>query len=96
LVKVLWAIKTHWPQEDARRTIWIQQDNARTHVPIDDEDFARAGAQTGFDVRLINQHPNSPNMNVLDLGFFASLQLKTNTTTSRNLDKLIATVENEF
>jgi hypothetical protein len=35
-------------------------------------------------------------MNVLDLGFFASLQSKTDTTTSRNLDELIANVENEF
>ena len=35
-------------------------------------------------------------MNVLDLGFFASLQSKTDTITSRNLDELIAKVENEF
>ena len=94
--KVLRAIKTHWPAEDAGRTIWIQQDNARTHVPVDDQDFARAAAQTGFDIRLINQPPNSPDMNVLDLGFFASLQSKTDTTTSRNLDELIANVEKEF
>jgi len=94
--KVLRAIKTHWPAEDAGRTIWIQQDNARTHVPVDDQDFARAAAQTRFDICLINQPPNSPDMNVLDLGFFASLQSKTNTTTSRNLDELIANVEKEF
>ena len=94
--KVLWAIKTRWPREDAGRTIWIQQDNARTHVPVEDEEFARAVAQSGLDIHLINQPPNSPNMNVLDLGFFASLQSKTNTTSSRNLDELIANVENEF
>jgi len=82
--KVLRAIKTRWPREDARRTIYIQQDNARrTHVPVDDEDFARAAAQTGFDISLINQPPNSPDMNVLDLGFFASLQSKTDTITSK-------------
>jgi hypothetical protein len=35
-------------------------------------------------------------MNILDLGFFASLQSLTDTTTSRNMDELIANVENEF
>jgi hypothetical protein len=35
-------------------------------------------------------------MKVLGLGFFASLQSKTDATTSRNLDELIANVENEF
>lgn len=94
--KVLEAIKTRWPREDLGKTIFIQQDNARTHVSVDDEDFARASAQTGFNIRLINQPPNSPDMNVLDLGFFASLQSKTDKTNSRNLDELIANVENEF
>ena len=35
-------------------------------------------------------------MNCLDLGFFASLQSNTHATASRNLDELIANVENEF
>jgi hypothetical protein len=71
--KVLEAIKTRWPQEDLGKTIFIQHDNARTHVPVNDEDFARVAAQTGFNIHLINQPPNSPDMNILDLGFFASL-----------------------
>lgn len=71
--KVLPAIRAGWPLEDARRTIFIQQDNARTHVPIDDEQFSVAVAQMGLDIRLVNQPPNSPDMNCLDLGFFASL-----------------------
>jgi hypothetical protein len=55
-----------------------------------------AAAQTGFNIHLINQPPNSPDMNILDLGFFASLQSLTDKTTSRNMDELIANVENEF
>jgi hypothetical protein len=94
--KVLEAIRIRWPREDAGRMIYIQQDNARTHVPVDDEDFKIAAARTVFDIHLINQPPNSPDMNVLDLGFFASLQSKTDKTNSRNLDELIANVENEF
>ncbi|CAN6327224.1 unnamed protein product [Urochloa humidicola] len=96
ITKLLPAIVNRWPREDAGKTIWIQQDNARTHVPVDDEQFARAVAQTGLDIRLINQPANSPDMNVLDLEFFASLQSLTNTTTPKNIDELIANVEKEY
>jgi hypothetical protein len=60
IAKVLPAIVARWPREDAGKTIWIQQDNARTHIPVDDEQFAQAVAQTGLDIRLINQPANSP------------------------------------
>ena len=71
--KVILAIRRVWPREDAGKTIWIQQDNARTHVAPNDPVFLEAVAQTGLNIRIMNQPPNSPNMNVLDLGFFASL-----------------------
>jgi hypothetical protein len=71
--KVLSAIMEKWPIEDRNRPILIQQDNARTHVPVYDEHFAIAAAQTRLDIRLMNQPPNSLDMNCLDLGFFASL-----------------------
>jgi hypothetical protein len=96
IAKVLPCIKDKWPAQDAHRTIWIQQDNAKTHVPVDDEQFAIAVAQTGLDIRLINQPANSPDMNCLDLGFFASLQSLTFNTISRNIDELIDNVCNEF
>src|SRR5438128_725850 len=44
----------------------------------------------------MNQPPNSPDMNILDLGFFASLQSMTYKTVSRNMDELIANVQKEF
>jgi len=91
--KVLKAIVERWPREYAGKTIWIQQDNAPSHLPVDDEEFAVAVAQTGLDIRLINQPANSPDLNVLDLGFFASL---TNEQISRNLDELIENVQKEF
>uniref|UniRef100_A0A0A9D212 Tc1-like transposase DDE domain-containing protein n=1 Tax=Arundo donax TaxID=35708 RepID=A0A0A9D212_ARUDO len=71
--KVIHAIAACWLREDAGQTIWIQQDNARTHVALDDEAFALAVAQSNLDIRIMNQPPNSPNMNVLDLCFFVSL-----------------------
>jgi hypothetical protein len=94
--KVLKAIIERWPRELATQTIYIQQDNALSHVLANDKDFTTAVAQSGLDIRLINQPANSPDLNVLDLGFFASLQSKTNEIVSTTLDDLIANVEREF
>jgi len=44
----------------------------------------------------MNQPPNSPDMNCLDLGFFASLQSMTDRRVSRNIDELIQNVQLEF
>ena len=96
IAKVLPAIVARWPREDAGRTIWIQQDNAPSHVLVNDEQFAAAVAQTGMDIRIINQPPNSPDMNVLDLGFFNSLQSLAYGTISGSIDELIANVQKEF
>jgi hypothetical protein len=83
IAKVLPAIKASWPASEAYKIIWIQQDNARTHVPHDDLEFAIAAAEIGLNIRLMNQPPNSPDINCLDLGFFASLQSLTLNTVSR-------------
>lgn len=72
--EVLPAIKEKWPREDAGRTIFIQQDNAPCHVAVDDEEFCRAALEGGFDIRLTCQPPNSPDLNVLDLGYFRAIQ----------------------
>lgn len=94
--KVLPEIKRCWPRESRGETIWIQQDNARTHVPADDPDWLLAVAQTGLDIRLMHQPPNSPDMNILDLGFFASLQSKADDLNSSSLNDLIANVLAEY
>ncbi|KAL6882610.1 hypothetical protein ACP4OV_011300 [Aristida adscensionis] len=96
ITKVLPAIVAKWPREARRETIWIQQDNARTHIDPNDESFRLAVQQTCLDIRIFNQPPNSPDLNVLDLGFFASLQSKTFLTRSRNMDELIQNVQQEF
>ena len=71
--KVIPAIKSKWAQDAALETIFIQQDNARTHVSPNDPAFLQAVAATGLDIRLMQQPPDSPDMNVLDLGFFRSI-----------------------
>jgi len=96
ITKLLEAIRIRWPREDANEIIWIQQDNAPSHIHADDPDFKTAVAHTDLDVRIMNQPANSPDMNCLDLGFFASLQSMTDRTTSRNMDDIIANVINEY
>jgi hypothetical protein len=71
--KVLPAIRAKWPQEDANKPIYIQQDNAPSRVAPNDKLFCEAAKKDGFDIRLINQPPNSPDLNILDLGFFSSI-----------------------
>jgi hypothetical protein len=96
ITKLLPAIVARWPQEDRGQTIWIQQDNAPSHVPTNDPQFCAAAAQTGLDISIMSQPANSPDMNVLDLGFFASLQSYTDTCSSKNMDELIENVINEY
>jgi hypothetical protein len=93
---LLLAIRDRWPRDQRHETIWIQQDNARTHILANDPEFQLAVANTGLDIRLMNQSPNSPDMNVLDLVFFASLQSLTYTTISNNMNELIANVKHEY
>ena len=50
ITKLLPAIKAKWPKEDANKTIWIQQDNAPSHVPPNDAKFTAAVRETGLDI----------------------------------------------
>ncbi|KAI5413265.1 hypothetical protein KIW84_057751 [Lathyrus oleraceus] len=94
--KVLPAIKEKWPREHAMETIYIQQDNAPCHVSIDDEEFRKAASEGGFDIRLSCQPPNSPDLNVLDLGFFNAIQSLQQKEVSKSVDELIEVVQNSY
>jgi len=72
---VLPAIRAKWPREDVNKIIFIQQDNAPSHLKVDDPIFCEAAKQEGFDIRLICQPPNSSDFNTLDLGFFELFKL---------------------
>ncbi|KAL7152803.1 hypothetical protein ABFS83_04G123300 [Erythranthe nasuta] len=62
-------IRSFLIENDSRCPIFIQQNNARTHVDHNDNLFFREAAKGGFDIRLMSQPPNSPDLNILDLGF---------------------------
>lgn len=94
--KVLPAIRRNWPREDSNRTIFIQQDNARTHIDPSDEEFQIAASQHGFDIRLTCQPSNSPDLNILDLGFFNSIQALQHKECPNTVPELISAVEKSF
>ena len=94
--KLLPSIIAKWPEADRARTIEIQQDNAKPHCFSDDEGFHDAVAAAGWDMRLVRQPPNSPDLNVLDLGYFAAIQSLQYKKRSKNIDDLINSVELSF
>jgi len=76
--QVMSAIQAKWLREDVGKPIFIEQDNASSHLKLDDPDFCEAVKQEQFDIRLIYQPLSSPDFNILDFGFFELLkQFKT-------------------
>ncbi|KAL8161561.1 hypothetical protein V2J09_013050 [Rumex salicifolius] len=93
ILSIIQAIQAMWPIEDSRKTIFIQQVNARTHVNSDDEEFQAAASQNGFDERLLCRPTNSPDLNALDLVFFSAIQPLQNKECATTMDGLIQVVE---
>lgn len=96
LNKVIPAIQEKWPRRQVGMPIYIQQDNAKPHIRPDDPAFVQAARSNGFDIRLRCQPPNSPDTNVLDLGFFNAIQSLQHQVPSRSIDDLIAATKNAF
>ncbi|KAK1357994.1 hypothetical protein POM88_051250 [Heracleum sosnowskyi] len=94
--KVIPAILEKWPLGDANTLICIQQDNAMTHINPNDEEFRLAVARSGLNIQLSCQPPNSPNLNVLDLGFFNAIQTLHYKEASRTIDDLVESVQKAF
>ncbi|XP_074266972.1 uncharacterized protein LOC141590267 [Silene latifolia] len=64
---VIPAIKEKWPATVSKE-ISIQQDNAKPHIIEKDKDFIEAATSDGFNIKLSQQPPNFPDLNILDLG----------------------------
>lgn len=74
----------------------MQQDNAGPHCLLHDSDVAAAGKLDGWDISLVAQPPNSPDLNVLDLGYFASLQALQQTKKMSSIEEVICAVEESY
>ena len=91
--KLILAILDKWPRRDRMsRTIYIQQDGAKNHIHEDDKEFNNALTEQEINVKLYMQTPNSPNVNLLDLGFFRAIQ-GFNDVSSKNEEELIQLVQ---
>ena len=73
--QILNDLKKKWPSRRDRR-IKIQHDGATCHIKNDDAKFRAYCAEhmQGWDIEIVVQPARSPDLNVLDLGFFSSLQ----------------------
>jgi hypothetical protein len=94
--KVVPAIQEMWLEDSRGQPIFIQQDNAKTRILRDDVDFDEVVVVISLDIRIILQPPNSPDLNVHDLGFFSSIQSLTDCRSPKNLKELIQDVQEEF
>ncbi|ETV78974.1 hypothetical protein H257_07758 [Aphanomyces astaci] len=90
--KVIPAIKARWPKEETCK-IRIQQDNARPHVSPLDAEIVAACRQDGWDMQVVFQLPNSPDLNVLDLGFFRAIQSLQDRNCSRSMVDIVDNTE---
>ncbi|KAH6793329.1 hypothetical protein C2S52_003806 [Perilla frutescens var. hirtella] len=93
--QVLLAIKLKWPAE-ASKVIYIQQDNAKPHIKDSDINFREASQSDSFVFTLIQQPPNSPDLNVNDLSWFRSIQSLQTEMETNNVDDLVNAVVTSF
>ncbi|ETV90726.1 hypothetical protein H310_14515 [Aphanomyces invadans] len=96
--KVIPALKQKWRpfSYDAPPTTFVQQDNAKSHVAPDDVSVVSSCMSGGWDIRVLNQPAQSPDMNVLDLGFFNSIQALQQRIECSSIEDLVCTVEQSF
>jgi hypothetical protein len=62
------------------KEVIIQQDGASPHVGRGNiEYFNQEGRKDGWKIQVVTQPPQSPDLNVNDLGFFRSLKCRVET-----------------
>ena len=74
------------------RTIYIHQDGAKNHICEDDEEFNNALMAQDINAKLYTQTPKSPDVNLLDLGYFRAIQ-SFNDASPKNEAELIQSVQ---
>ena len=73
------------------RKILIQQDGAKSHISADDDEFNEVLIDQNINTELCTQAANSPDVNLLDLGFFQAIQ-SFNDAAPKNEEQLIQSV----
>jgi len=101
LTKVVPAIAAKWPRGEWRSTstiIRMQQDGPNSHIDPEDEEFNDSLKEMNLHnkVVLYTQPPNSPDLNINDLGFFAALNAWYRRFSPRNESDIIKFVEQSY
>ncbi|KAL1569271.1 hypothetical protein AAHA92_00767 [Salvia divinorum] len=89
--KIIPAISDKWPHH-ASKEIFIQQDNVKPHISNHDKDFEATVNAQGFNMKIICQPPNSPDTNVLNLGFIREIQSLQDDKPEKGVDNLVRNV----
>ena len=93
--KVFPAVRSKFPFK-RYTTVSIQQDNARPHINPNDSAILEANKYDTHSIKIVCQPPNSPDFNVLDLGFFNAIQSLQVKTRSSSVSQIIESVEEAF
>jgi len=81
---------------EGRREVIIQQDGAGSHIRENDAEFKEACEELGVSVRLMTQPAQSPDLNINDLAFFASLASLMKQRKPKTELQLVEFVQEEF
>ncbi|KAF0736407.1 hypothetical protein Ae201684P_007239 [Aphanomyces euteiches] len=91
---VLPAILTKFPSR--WKTLYIQQDGARPHCTDGCPELVASAASFGLNIKLVTQPANSPDLNILDLGFFAAIQTLQYRKCPKTIDEFLDAVHESF
>ncbi|XP_056690136.1 uncharacterized protein [Spinacia oleracea] len=90
------SIKEKWPPHEGENVIYIIQDNAKAHILQNDQEWQQHCKQDGFTLILTQQPANSPDCNILDLGFFRSIQSLMHKKMPKTVEDLSGVVTDSF
>ena len=89
--KLIPAIVTKFPRDF--KEIHVQMDNAGSHrIDNEDKDWIVAVRNSGLNIKITKKPSNSPDLNVLDLGYFNSIQSLQKKNKMTTIDKLVSCV----
>ncbi|XP_021737322.1 uncharacterized protein LOC110703854 [Chenopodium quinoa] len=93
--QVIPAIKSKW-HPSLPKNVFIQWDNARQHQISTDAEFQEGCTSYGFNIQMVFQPAQFPDLNVLDLGLFTSIQSIQYQSFTENLDHLVEKVNEAY
>lgn len=89
------AIIAKWPLWSGQSVV-LQHDNASPHASVTSDDFEALAGSHGWRIAVRCQPPQSPDLNVLDLGFFASIQAEHFQQRMGSIEEMVDQVREAF